>query len=343
MIVRARLRRGVLAGAWLGLIACDKGGTSPPPPSSSAIPIAPATATLADASPPAPPEPRAASASDAAAPRPVLATEGCGALMPAIPVRSAKSIGHTSVVFKIELATNQKMAWKPSSKRGKERWRGEVAAAKLGDALAISNVPPACMRTFTLAELGPLLPKGALDEVIANDDGTIHGAMIPWIEGLQFMALEKEPLRTQTRTWLGPTDAGVPADKTLLAAQLSTLVVFDAITGNWDRYSGGNVGLDASGQHVLFIDNDAAFMDGAPTKDLAANAARLESTERFSRALVKRLRTLDVASAFGTLPDRSPLLPEAMQKTVRERIASVLRVVDAKIAARSEDAVLYFP
>lgn len=239
-------------------------------------------------------------------------------------VRSAKSIGHTSIVFKIELETNQKLAWKPRSKRGKERWRGEIAAAKLGAALAIPNVPPACMRTFKTSELAPLLPKSALDEVIANEDGSIDGAMIPWIEGLQFLPLEKER----------------PSS---FAAQLSTLVVFDAITGNWDRYSGGNVGLDASGQRVLFIDNDAAFMEGAPPKDLAANVARVESTPRFSRSLVQRLRTLEPSKAFGTLPGGAPLLPEAMLKTVSERIARVLKIIDAKIAARSEDDVLYFP
>ncbi|MFO0739268.1 MAG: hypothetical protein U0270_25455 [Labilithrix sp.] len=274
--------------------------------------------------------------------RPVLATEGCGAIMP-LALRSAKSIGHTSVVFKLELETGQKLAWKPSSKRGKDRWRGEVAAAKLGDALSISNVPPACLRTYTIAQLTPLLPKGALDEVIANEDGSVSGAMIPWIEGLQFMGLEKEPLRTQSKEWLGAKDGGVPADKMNLAAQLSTLVVFDAITGNWDRYSGGNVGLDATGQRVLFIDNDAAFMEGAPAKDLAANVARVEATQRFSRALVKRLRALDVAKAFGTVPGGAPLLPEGMLKTVSERIAKVLAIIDAKVAARSEDDVLYFP
>lgn len=325
------------------MLACDRRETPAPPVASSSILT---DASSAGAASGAGAIPGAASGGaaplPAAAARPVLATEGCGAVL-SIPMRSAKSIGHTSVVFKIELETNQKFAWKPSSKRGKERWRGEVAAAKLGDALAIPNVPPACLRKIDAAKLAPLLPKGALDEVVTNDDGSIDGAMIPWIEGLQLLALEKEPLRTQSKEWLGARDAGVPADKMNLAAQLSTLVVFDAITGNWDRYSGGNVGLDAAGTRVLFIDNDAAFMEGAPAKELAANLARVEATSRFSRALVTRLRALDLATALGTVPGGAPLLPEAMQRTLRERVAKVLAVIDAKIAARSEDDVLYFP
>ena len=129
----------------------------------------------------------------------------------------------------------------------------------------------------------------------------------------------------------------------MLARELSTMIVFDAITGNWDRYSGGNVGLDASGKHVLFIDNDAAFMEGAPPKDLAANVARVETTERFSRSLVTSLRGIDVAKAFGTLPNGTPLLAETMQKTVAERIAKVLAIIDGKIAKSSASDVLAFP
>lgn len=311
-------RRAAFALSLFALIACDKREATPAPAPSSSVPLPLASASASSA---------ASVVSSAAPERPILATEGCGKPLP-IAIRSAKSIGHTSVVFKLELESNAKMAWKPSSRRGKDRWRGEIAAAKLGDALAIPNVPPACMRTFTRADLEPHLPKGALDEVISYEEGVnlIDGAMIPWIEGLRFMELGK--------------DAGATPD---VAAQLSTLVVFDAITGNWDRYSGGNVGLDASGTRVLFIDNDAAFMEGAPPKDLAANVARVESTQKFSRSLVKRLRTLDVPKAFGTLPDGAPLLSPGMQKSVSERIANVLKIIDAKIAARSENDVLTFP
>jgi hypothetical protein len=313
------------------LIACDRREGAPPTadaaPARTVEAAAPSQGPLADAAPPPVVQP------------PVLATEGCGPGTPS-PIRSVKSIGHTSVVFKIELESNEKMAWKPSSKRGKERWRGEIAAAKLGRALRIPNVPPACMRTFTMKELAPLLPKGALDEVIANEDGSINGAEIPWIEGLQFLPIEKEPLRTDWKHWLG--DGGIPPEKGNLAAQLSTLVVFDAISGNWDRYSGANIGLDATGRWVLFIDNDAAFMEGAPPKELAANLARLEATQHFSRSLVGSLRTIDVARAFGRLPGGAPLLPEAIVKTVRERIANILKVIDAKIAAGSDGDVLSF-
>ena len=56
---------------------------------------------------------------------------------------SAKSIGHTSVVFKIELSTGVKAAWKPASRRGPVRYKGEVAAYRLARLLAITNVPRA--------------------------------------------------------------------------------------------------------------------------------------------------------------------------------------------------------
>lgn len=330
---RLQPARAALLGAFL--FACDK---SPPAPDAGAPASVAASSSVAAPIASAPvstvPVPSA----------PPVATDGCAA-DPATAIRAMKSIGHTSVVFQIELDSGQKLAFKPSSKRGKDRWRGEIAAYELDKALGLGRVPPVCRRTYPLARLKELLPKEApLGDVIAADDGTVTGAAIPWITGLQFLALEKEPLRTQTKEWLGTRDAGaIPADKVALAAQLSTMVVFDAITGNWDRYSGGNVGLDASGTNVLFIDNDAAFMEGAPPKDLAANVARVEATERFSRALVKGLRSIDVDKVLGALPTGGALLQDPMRKTIAERIAKVLKIIDAKIAKSSESAVLPFP
>ena len=357
-----RLRSGLAAFrsaarlAFLGvaLVACDKGASpSAPAPSAGAATSVSARDTATNAVGPNAAGPNATGpdaatpiASASSADKPVVATDGCGAIPASSAIRAMKNIGHTSVVFQIELASGQKLAFKPSSKRGKDRWRGEIAAFKLDEALGLGRVPPACMRTYPLARFKELLPNAApLDEVIAADDGTVTGAAIPWITGLQFLALEKEPLRTQTKDWLGTRDAGtnIPAEKLELASQLSTMMVFDAITGNWDRYSGGNVGLDASGKNVLFIDNDAAFMEGAPLKDLAANVARIEGTERFSRSFVKALRSVDVHKAFGTLPNGTPLLPEPMLKTIAERIDKVLKIIDAKIAKRSEADVLPFP
>lgn len=261
---------------------------------------------------------------------------------------SARSIGHTSIVFKVELASGKRAAWKPDAKKVRGRYRGEVAAYRLATALRLPNVPPACARTFDAAAARTAIggsPEGArllADEIIAEKGG-IHGVIIPWIERLRFWPIEKEPLRTEVRGWLASAD--IPMEKIALARQASELVAFDFITGNWDRYSGANVGLDASGSRVLFIDNDAAFMERPPPQELARNRARLEATMRFSRTLVATARALDaerLRAAFGEEAPGRPLLGDSVVAGVAGRIAELLALVDARIRERGEAATLYF-
>src|SRR6478735_5009080 len=59
-----------------------------------------------------------------------------------------KSIGHTSVVFKVKLEGGLDAAFKPRSRRGNGRYRGEVAAYRLARALDLDNVPRAMVRPF---------------------------------------------------------------------------------------------------------------------------------------------------------------------------------------------------
>ncbi|MBX3264153.1 MAG: hypothetical protein KF782_31060 [Labilithrix sp.] len=264
--------------------------------------------------------------------------------------RSGKSVGHTSVVFKVELSSGKKAAWKPNARRVKGRYRGEAAAFRLAQALGIPNVPPACVRAFDAnAAAAALAPSPDAAKLFASEaiveGGKVHGVVVPWIDGLTFWPLEKEPLRSEVRAWLG-AGGEIPAAKVDLARQASTLVAFDFVTGNWDRYSGENVGLDRAGSLVLYIDNDAAFMEGPPKARLAENQARLEATARFSRRLVARARALDearLAAALGEEAPGRPLLSAAAVTAVAKRLAAFVAIVDAKIAAHGEDATLYFP
>jgi hypothetical protein len=264
--------------------------------------------------------------------------------------KAGKSIGHTSVVFKVELSSGKKAAWKPNAKKVRGRYKGEVAAFRLAQALGIANVPPACPRTFDTATATKALAanddatKLFADEVVVERD-KIHGAIVPWIDGLTFWPVEKEPLRTETRGWL-TAGKDIPTAKIDLARQTSNLVAFDFITGNWDRYSGENVGMDRSGALVLFIDNDAAFMEQPPKEQLARNKRLLEATDRFSRSFIAAIRALDIgrlADVFGEESPGRPLLSSAVLALVARRRDELLAIVDAKIGARGEPETLYFP
>src|ERR1700743_669270 len=58
------------------------------------------------------------------------------------------------------------------------------------------------------------------------------------------------------------------------ASEISAMCVFDALPGNWDRWSGANIGIDAT-KHLLFIDNDGAFYDPVPQGPYRAQLDRL--------------------------------------------------------------------
>ena len=262
----------------------------------------------------------------------------------------AKGIGHTSVVFKLELSTGKKAAFKPASRRGPLRYKGEIAARRLGVALALPNVPRAFFRAMDAKALATAAANGPPEaaellskEAIVRGD-VVKGALMPWIDGLTLLALEREPLASQWKVWLRKGEA-IPDDQRALAAQISTLIAFDFVTGNWDRWSGGNVGIDKASGTLLFIDNDGAFFDVPPTDALQKNKRLLQGVDRFSKSFVTHLRALDDAAFTAAIGEESrgvSLLSKKALDGALQRKKQVLEIIDAKQAAAESDA-LSFP
>lgn len=304
------------------------------------------------------------------APREAWRAPACAAVEPAPYLegapRSGKSIGHTSVVFKLELSSGKKAAFKPASRRGPLRYKGEVAAYRLAQALGIPNVPVALPRTFTRAELegalgGADTPAGKLlAEDVVVDGTNVHGALVPWIDRLEMIPVEADPLWSAWRAWVKKDHAFRPEEDRVLgklagldpegqraiAAQASTLVAFDYLTGNWDRWSGANVGWDKDARALLYIDNDGAFFEKPPKDALAKNQRLLDGVDRFSRSFVARLRALDetrLPTAFGEEREGVPLLDAKVLASVAARRKALLSAVDAKIASAGAAETLAFP
>jgi hypothetical protein len=261
--------------------------------------------------------------------------------------QKGKSVGHTSVVFKIELSNGKKAAWKPNAKKVKGRYKGEIAAFRLAKALGVErHVLPACLRVFDKAATKNVLTEDGKqlleDEGIAEEGGKISGATIMWLDGLEFYALEKDPLRSDVKAWL-TTGKLIPLPKVAFAKSVSTLIAFDFITGNWDRYSGENVGKDKRDDTLLFIDNDAAFMEQPPKEALARNKAMVEGTDRFSKSFVASMRGLvDNESKLEEVLGAT-LLSKTVLKMVSQRGKELLAIIDAKIEKKTEAETLYFP
>ncbi|MDB4936591.1 MAG: hypothetical protein JWP87_3563 [Labilithrix sp.] len=253
----------------------------------------------------------------------------------------AKAIGHTSVVFKVELSTGKKAAFKPASRRGPVRYRGEIAARRLGVALGIPNVPRAYFRTFEASALSAANGGG---EMIVKG-GVVKGALVPWIDGLAFLELERAPLSVQWKQWLRRGET-IPDDQKELARQISTLVAFDFVTANWDRWSGGNVGIDKPSGTLLFIDNDGAFFDVPPREGLERNEKLLDGVDKFSRSFIDEMKELDEGAMKRALGEETagvPLLSEKALAGVLQRRKQLLQLVDAKASDAGADATFAFP
>jgi hypothetical protein len=93
---------------------------------------------------------------------------------------------------------------------------------------------------------------------------------------------------------------------------------------------------------LLFIDNDGAFFDPPPAKEMKWPTTLFEGVERFSRRFVAALRAVDVARAVGEERPGEPLLSAHVVAQTEARRKRVLAFVDAKIAALGESRVLAF-
>jgi hypothetical protein len=265
---------------------------------------------------------------------------------------SGKSIGNTSLVFKLRLEGDYDVAYKPRSRKplGTTRYKGEIAAYRLSQALGIQNVPLAIPRAFVAADVRKALAPGggatAWDkEALPDEGGKVHGALIPWIANFEFYEGDHEPERSHWETWLTKRGSTVPETDRWLAGQISTMLLFDYVTGNWDRWSGYNIGIDRLRHVLLFVDNDGTFYESPSKANLKEQLSRIEKVERFSKSFVASLRDFDVQkfqAAVGDEEPGTPLLPEKIVQAADARRQELVQVVDAKIAADGEAAVLYF-
>ncbi|HEV3191986.1 MAG TPA: hypothetical protein VGY54_15850 [Polyangiaceae bacterium] len=238
------------------------------------------------------------------------------------------------------------MAFKPRSTLplGDRRYKGEIAAYRLARALGLDNVPRAMPRTFVASTLYQAFasPKGAAEfeqKALVDKDGRVHGALMPWIAEYRSIALEEPSWRAKWTAWLMDRKARMAASDLPLASAISTMLVFDYVTANWDRWSGGNVAQAGATGGLLFVDNDGAFYERPPQDALSQQLALLRRVVRFSRKFVAALRALDDAKlreALGQDTGGEPLLSDRLMSDVLARKATVLGVIDTRFARPGE-------
>jgi len=123
------------------------------------------------------------------------------------------------------------------------------------------------------------------------------------------------------------------------------MTLYDFVIDNTDRWTGNNAKVSEDGVVLYFMDNTLSFSrskSGSHKSHLY-----LERVQTFSRRLVARLRSLDVAEVRAVLaPDAAPfdpLLTDTEIEGLMGRRDAALSYIDGLIALHGEAAVLVFP
>lgn len=264
--------------------------------------------------------------------------------------RAKVNKGGSSLSFRLDFADGSRAAFKPAQTNLQTIPRKEVAAYRICRLLGIVGVPPAIPRAVTRDELlSHLHPESVASlpriraETLFTPQGKTLGAASYWIPEIRDVGLDTPEGMRKAGAWMKVGAALDPADEAL-AAQFSNLIVFDFLTANPDRFSGGNIKGSPEGDRIYFMDNTMAFFlapDGAPKTRLW-----LEQTERFSRALVAALPRLSesrLAHLLGPDVEGQEILTSSEIRAVVARREAVQHRVEGLIATHGEANVLVFP
>lgn len=266
------------------------------------------------------------------------------------PVRALKlNRGGSSLSFRVDFADGSRAAWKPAQTNTQTVPRKEVAAYRLNRLLGLEVVPPATPRALTKDELFGLLHPDSLPflgriraETIVGPSGTISGAASYWIPVIKDSRFDTPAGHQQVAAWLTQGEA-LPFGERAMLAQLSTLALFDFLTANPDRHSGGNMKTSADGSVLFFMDNTMSFfLDPEGTEK---NRAILLRVQRFSRRLVEALPRVTTARLQVLMrdDDGAELLTEPEVRAVVRRRELVQGYVRGLVREFGEAEVLCFP
>lgn len=247
--------------------------------------------------------------------------------------------GGTSLSLRLDFESGARTAFKPEQIYEQSDPRKEVAAFALDRLLHIGRVPPAKWVRVPVAEvLAGVEPRWVpyvarrIDDVALPRDGVLAGAASWWVPELVPARIEHLPLdeREGRERWSGYLDVGarIPAAQRPFLRQLAALIVFDALVGNDDRWSGGNLQMSPDGTTLYTMDNTSAFPPEpsiAPMPLLALHRA-----QTFPRTLVVALRGLDREAIAGAVT----VADATGQRTLltAEEIAAVLSRRDLILA-----------
>lgn len=263
--------------------------------------------------------------------------------------------GGSSLSLRLDFADGSRAAFKPDQINLQTVPRKEIAAYRLSRLLGIEAVSPAVGRAFTIEELVEKLDPGSRDlaprlraEVILNAEGKVSGELSWWIPiivdaELDGMRIDSPEGIAAWRRYL-VAGAAEPYEARHLLPQISTMLVFDYLINNSDRFSGSNAKASPDGRTLYYMDNTLSF--GTLLEGSSKVRGYLEKVQKLSRSLVRRVRGLDEAALRATMAGASPydkVLFDEEITAVLYRRDQLLTYVDTLCGQYGEAAVMVYP
>lgn len=263
--------------------------------------------------------------------------------------------GGSSISLRIDFEGGARAAFKPDQTLLQTIPRKEVAAYRLSRLLGIESVAPAIPRSFREKDLIDALDPGSRDVVprflaqLRGDDGEVAGALMWWIPEIKDAVIGRFPIDTVDGMvlWKRYLQAGaeIPSEHEALLPQISTMVGFDFLISNSDRWSGSNTKGSPDGKLLYYMDNTLSF--GPNPQGNGKTAAYLGRVEKFSRSFIQAVRALDEESlrevVLGETEPYERLLTDSEIAGVMFRRERLLGYVEDLVANHGAERILVFP
>ena len=193
----------------------------------------------------------------------------------------------TSPIYRLELEGGVQVGFKPAIPGQSTWWRHDVVAYRLARVLGIADrVPPAIARRVRVDQLEGIASRDGLITT-PDDHEAVAGVAIFWLPVLRATFLGGPSHRAQWQPWLdarGPMPVGADAVR---AAEISSVIVFDYLQANEDRWNDANIRADEN-DHLVYRDNNVGWFP-EKMEDLTWGEETLRGAQRFSRALVSAI------------------------------------------------------
>lgn len=275
----------------------------------------------------------------------------------ATPVTKVKlNRGGTSLSLRLDFASGARAAFKPIQIHPQSDPRREIAAYRIDRLLGIGHVPPVKSAAFAIDDLVAAIEPASrthaaariADEAIARH-GKLYGEVSWWIPEIKAVRIGGQLIDEASgeALWTLYLQAGaaMPAELSPMLAQIATVILFDVLIDNADRWSGNNTQGSPDNRILYFMDNTLSFLPF--TLGHETNLSKLYRIQVFPRALVQKLRAQTVETIQAALGGDDellgPLLTEVEIRAIMARRDHLLGYIDRLIAELGEDAVLAFP